>query len=172
MYHKKRVYVAGPLTSSGFATDNLRNAVEAAVELRDAGFVPEIPHLLFFAELIVARRDEEFWLRWDFDKLRTCDAMVRLPGKSAGTEREVLVAEKHKIPVFGSVEECVAFFKDASKSGSEKDNSFVDLMDQLTEKGVQVYVMSPWYYDNRLLNKAGQRFGIQWYPMFSDQPKR
>ena len=53
-----------------------------------------------------------------------------------------------------------------------RDDNFVDLIDQLTERGVQVYVMSPQSYNNQLLNKAGQRFSIQWYPMVLDQPKR
>lgn len=53
-----------------------------------------------------------------------------------------------------------------------RDNNFMNLIEQLTEKGVQVYVMSPQYYNNELLNKVGQRFGIQWYPMVSEQPKR
>lgn len=53
-----------------------------------------------------------------------------------------------------------------------KDNKFVNLIEQLTARGVQAYVMSPQNYGNELLNKVGPRFGIQWYPMFSDQPKR
>jgi transcriptional regulator with XRE-family HTH domain len=53
-----------------------------------------------------------------------------------------------------------------------QDNGFVDLIDQLTDRGVQVYVMSPQSYSNQLFVKVGPRFSIQWFPMFSDLPRR
>lgn len=86
------VYVAGPLTS-GDTLANIRSAIRAGVRLRDAGYVPVIPHLFSFVELIEPR-SYEYWMAWDFALLGTCDTILRLPGESSGVEREVLRAGK------------------------------------------------------------------------------
>ena len=52
------------------------------------------------------------------------------------------------------------------------DNDFVELIDELTNKGVQVYVMSAQTYGNKLCEKVGPGFCIQWYPVSLEQPKR
>lgn len=97
---KLKVYVAGPLNSSGLATTNVRKAVLAGVELRRIGELPFIPHLFWMAEYLMGFEDEKFWLSWDFDQLRQCDVLVRLPGKSSGSDREVKLAKELDMPVF------------------------------------------------------------------------
>lgn len=52
------------------------------------------------------------------------------------------------------------------------DNEFVELIDELMNKGIQVYVMSTQTYNNKLLEKVGHGFSIQWYPVSLEQPKR
>jgi transcriptional regulator with XRE-family HTH domain len=52
------------------------------------------------------------------------------------------------------------------------DNAFVDLIDDLMKKGVQVYVMSAHTYNNKLFEKVGPGHCIQWYPITLEQPKR
>ncbi len=53
-----------------------------------------------------------------------------------------------------------------------RDNDFVELIEELMNKGIQVYVMSTQTYNNKLLEKVGQGFSIPWYPVSLEQPKR
>jgi transcriptional regulator with XRE-family HTH domain len=52
------------------------------------------------------------------------------------------------------------------------DNIFVELIEELKNWGVQVYVISNQPYDNKLLKTSGPRFGINWSPMVQEMPKR
>jgi transcriptional regulator with XRE-family HTH domain len=52
------------------------------------------------------------------------------------------------------------------------DNNFKELIFNLKEQGVQVYVMSPLTLNNQLLNQVGQKFSIYWSPMILEYPKR
>lgn len=93
------VYVAGPYARD--PEEGTRRAVVFGVALRaqgDQAFVPIIPHLFHYANAEV-RRPEPFWLAWDIDLLLRCDALVRLPGASAGADTEVAAAKALGIPV-------------------------------------------------------------------------
>jgi len=70
------------------------------------GFAPFVPHLYHFLHLM-APHDYEVWMAVGLAWLRTCDAVLRLPGESPGADREVEVARILEIPVFYSVEELV-----------------------------------------------------------------
>jgi hypothetical protein len=98
-----RVYVAGPYTDGDQAM-NVRRVVLAADALVAAGHVPFVPHLYHFWHLI-SPKPYEVWMRLDAEWLTTCDAMIRLPGKSSGSDREVELAGLHGLPVYESVEE-------------------------------------------------------------------
>lgn len=98
-----QIYVAGPLTG-GLVATNITNAIIAGLRLRRAGWTPIIPHLFFFAEVAAQLNDEEFWLGWDFDLVRNCVALCRLPGVSKGSDREVAVALELGLAVFFGVE--------------------------------------------------------------------
>jgi len=52
------------------------------------------------------------------------------------------------------------------------DNGFADLIEELKSKGVQVFVISPQTYNNKLVEKVGPANSIPWYPVYSEQPKR
>jgi len=95
-----RVYVAGPYQSD--PTRNTRAAVLAAVELVEYGFLPFVPHLNMVWDLI-SPAPADFYLRMDFDWLKVCDAVLRLPGDSPGADAEVKHAQERGIPVFYSV---------------------------------------------------------------------
>jgi hypothetical protein len=105
----KKVYVAGPYTKGDVAI-NVRNALVAANSLADAGLYPFVPHLSHFWHLTFPR-EYEFWLDLDNQFLPHCDALVRLPGESSGSDKEVQLAEKLGIPVFYSVDDVVSFFQ-------------------------------------------------------------
>lgn len=99
----KRIYVAGPYTKPDPVV-NTRKAIEAANELFDLGYAPYVPHLTLFWHFAFPRPYED-WMRLDFQWVKQCDALLRLPGESSGADREVIVAQEAGIPVFRSIYE-------------------------------------------------------------------
>jgi hypothetical protein len=102
-----RVYIAGPYTAPDPAV-NVRKAMEAAMQCIDDGLAPFVPHLSHFLHMH-APRDYETWMTLDFAWLEACDAVWRLPGPSAGADREVTLAQTYGIPVFTSYAELDAW---------------------------------------------------------------
>lgn len=96
------VYVAGPYTKGDVAV-NVRNAIEAANRLADDGWTPFVPHLTHFWHL-VCPRPYEFWCELDNHFLQFCDLILRLPGESAGADREVKLAAQMGIPCVMGIE--------------------------------------------------------------------
>lgn len=94
---KIRVYVAGP-----YANGDMAKNVSIAMDVTDAlikfGHAPFCPHLCHFLQL---RHEHpvETWLALDFEWLRVCDVMLRLPGYSPGADKEETEALKCGIPV-------------------------------------------------------------------------
>lgn len=87
---KIRVYIAGPY-SKGNVGGNMSNAMNMWHELRDAGFSPYCPHLTHFLNIHRPRSHEE-WLEYDFEWLDLCDAFIRIPGESSGSDEEEALA--------------------------------------------------------------------------------
>jgi hypothetical protein len=98
-----RVYVAGPYTN-GDTEANVASAIDAADALLLAGHAPFLPHLTHFWHLRHGHQWSE-WLALDLVWLEQCEALVRLPGESPGSDREVERARELGIPVFGGVDE-------------------------------------------------------------------
>jgi hypothetical protein len=90
---------------------NVRNAIAAGDELAAAGATVFIPHLTHFWHLI-RPHSWQFWIDQDREWLRTCHAVVRLPGPSTGADLETMEAESLGIPVFCSVAECLRWLKE------------------------------------------------------------
>lgn len=124
-----RVYIAGPI-SKGDLCHNLNQATEAFVTLAKAGFAPFCPHWSAYSkpafrdvlpggsgpavlcEATVSGNDRMThadWLNVDLPWVEVSDAVLRLPGESAGADREVSHALALRIPVFYSVAELVAW---------------------------------------------------------------
>lgn len=103
-----RVYVAGPLYSSGLAHENIQHALEAGDAILDAGHVPFVPHLYFFWSFYSNKHDRT-WLQLDMAWLDACDVLVRLPGKSLGADLEVDYARNAQKSVFLGLSEFLAF---------------------------------------------------------------
>lgn len=95
---RPRVYIAGPYTQ-GDVAQNVRAAVMAADRIASLGGVPFCPHLTHLWH-IISPHAYEFWLRQDLAWLAACDALVRLPGPSAGADGEVAAARWRGLPVF------------------------------------------------------------------------
>jgi len=98
------VYVAGPITK-GNQFINVRNALLAARRLRDAGFFVFVPHRSLLDEIATGETHYEVWMQEGFAWIARCDALLRLPGESSGSDREVAFARERSIPVFFDIEE-------------------------------------------------------------------
>jgi hypothetical protein len=101
---RTRIYVAGPMTSSGNPYNNINRGISAATVLLDRGYAPYLPHLTCFWEAAVGTRNIATWLELDFAFLETCDAMLRLDGESHGADSEKAFALMHNIPVYHSLD--------------------------------------------------------------------
>ena len=100
---RKRVYIAGPITH-GDRDANVKQAVEAARQLIEAGYAPLVPHLHCLIDWCDEVRYEDR-LQVEFPWVAVAEAVVRLPGRSEGSDREVELAWHHGIPVYHSVKE-------------------------------------------------------------------
>lgn len=92
------VFVSGPLNSSGSVDDNIRNACLVGHYLIERGFVPYVPHLSFFWNMM-HKRDEGYWMEHDKRVILHCVAVLRLPGESRGADEEVEFAGQNGIKV-------------------------------------------------------------------------
>lgn len=112
---RKRIYLAGPI-SKGDVAANVKAATKVAAELIAKGFAPLCPQLSCFmgyhtedylfdrpqAEAAGIKHAE--WLESDLPWVAVSDAVLRLPGESAGADEEVAMAEQLGIPVFNSAD--------------------------------------------------------------------
>lgn len=108
MTGKPKIYVAGPY-SKGNVLSNIKNAIEVGDWLLGQGFVPFIPHLTGFWDLVSSHEYEE-WLSYDFQWILSCDALLRIFGESIGADREVKFAKDNNIPVFTDSKDLVEYF--------------------------------------------------------------
>lgn len=85
-----KIYIAGPY-SKGDVAQNISAAIHAGDYVASLGHAPFVPHLTHFWHLLI-QHDYEFWMAQDLEWLKACDALLRLPGESAGADREVEAA--------------------------------------------------------------------------------
>ncbi len=97
-----RVYVAGPYTKGDVAI-NVRNAISTAEAIMQARHFPFIPHLTHFWHMLFAGPYYQ-WMALDMEWLEQCEALVRIPGESAGADKEVQHAKKMGIPIYFGLE--------------------------------------------------------------------
>lgn len=114
-----RVYIAGPISKDPLG--GTRAAIEAASALADLGCAPYVPHLCVLWEISKPRKYED-WMRLGFEWLASCDALLRLPGESAGADAEVGVAEEMDIPVFHDLVDVRAWVAKAAKVEATASN--------------------------------------------------
>lgn len=103
-----KVYVAGPYTK-GDVVMNVRKAIDVAEELIRHRFVPYIPHLTHFWHFI-HHHDPDFWYEYDFHWLDFCDCLLRIPGESKGSDREMQRMISQGKPVFLDIESLVKHY--------------------------------------------------------------
>jgi hypothetical protein len=99
-----KVYIGAPLNGSGMVANNLRTVLAVASILRKKGYLPFIPHLYFFWDLMFPM-PEEYWLELDREWLLDCHVFLRLEGVSPGADKETIWANDADIPIVLSIEE-------------------------------------------------------------------
>lgn len=97
------VYISAPYTR-GDISRNIRNACLAGNEILKMGAIPLVPHLSHLWHIISPKSYEE-WMEIDLALLPRTDGVLRLPGKSEGADREVILAKKLGIPIYYSIQE-------------------------------------------------------------------
>jgi hypothetical protein len=103
---KIKVYIAGPLTSSGRVTENVHQAAMIADELLGLGFAVYVPHWNVVQDTAFPR-DYNFWLAHDLEWLAVCDVLLRLPGDSPGADAEVQRARELGKHVYFDIDELI-----------------------------------------------------------------
>lgn len=115
---RARVYIAGPISTGDLAA-NIRQATDAFIALAKAGYAPLCPHWSCFSGTIYRVDAGTFayaspqpnelkhadWLAVDLAWVSAADAVLRLPGDSAGADQEVQRARVEGIPVFFSIDD-------------------------------------------------------------------
>ena len=105
---KPLVYIAAPY-SIGDKEANTRASLDAANELLATGLFIPFPPLLSHYWDLYSPKDYEEWLEIDKHWLSHCDAMLRLPGESAGADREEMWARERGLSVFHSLEDMMTW---------------------------------------------------------------
>lgn len=90
------VYVAAPYSSN--PAHNTHEAVKAGVCAMADGFAVIVPHLTLLAD-VIHPQPHETYLTNDLAIVERCDVVWRLPGESAGADREVFHADQNDIVV-------------------------------------------------------------------------
>lgn len=95
------VFLAGPVMGGGDVEQqiHIRNALLDADRIREAGFLPYVPHLCIFWDL-VSPHERDYWLRMAKDWLLHAGALVRRPGLSVGADVEVEWAKSIGLPIY------------------------------------------------------------------------
>jgi hypothetical protein len=119
-----RVYVAGPYAAATRWEEeqHVRRAEAVGYEVARRGAYPVIPHTNtrpLFSDL----HDADWWYAATLAELRTCDAVVLVPGwrQSTGATREKEAAEQAGIPVFLHVRDLEGWFATRTKEEEGDD---------------------------------------------------
>jgi hypothetical protein len=86
------IYIAGPFTKGG-ELRNVYRAIHAGERMRKLGLIPIVPHLSAFWDIVAPGAEYEDWMALDLKYIERCDMLLRLPGESPGSDREVAHAQ-------------------------------------------------------------------------------
>lgn len=117
-------YLSGPITNGGKASpkereENCRRSHEAHADLVALGVAVINPVLSYHVDPN-CQISHATWLKGDFEIVKRCDCVLRLPGESSGAEAECRLAKEHGIPVFLGLNSVLDF---AQNHGKQKPQS-------------------------------------------------
>lgn len=105
----KLVYIAGSYRAANpwLIEQNIRKAEELCLEVWKNGHVGVCVHSM--CRFMYLAAPDEVWLKGDLEILGRCDAMLLVPGweSSAGTLGEIEYCNRHKIPIFENLKDCI-----------------------------------------------------------------
>jgi hypothetical protein len=104
----KIIYIASPYTLGDVAI-NVRESFLVADQLARNGYLPFPPLFSHFWHFLVPHK-KEFWMSLDFEWIKRCDAVLRIPGPSTGADEEEKFAINNRIPVFYSISDMILEF--------------------------------------------------------------
>lgn len=114
---RRLVYLSGPVSNGGQydlaeQRQRMETAIETAQSIFERGYAVILPHLTVVWDLALLDQQgrtnsHDDWMENDRLILKRCDVLFRLPGDSAGADREVRWAGEEGIPVFRSVDALV-----------------------------------------------------------------
>ncbi|MFT5723283.1 MAG: hypothetical protein ACI9JN_000392 [Bacteroidia bacterium] len=104
-----KIFISGPYTK-GDVAQNVKMSMEVTNQLIDLGFAPYCPHLTHFLHMNNFQPYEK-WLELDIEYMILCDAILRIPGDSAGADKEVELAKKRGILVFYDINQILLHYK-------------------------------------------------------------
>lgn len=119
------VYIAGPYAGdaphdyTGYVEidRNILQAKAAFIELANAGIGAFCPHTHSeHFELFAPDVPSTYWHELDQHFIKSCDALLRLPGESKGADREVEIAQTLRMPVLYSLAEALEWYKAATNA--------------------------------------------------------
>lgn len=120
------IYVAGPLDTGPpeLRAARIAEAIRVGAELIAAGHAPYVPHL---SEAMAEAHDISYeeWMSVDLAWLRVAAAVIRIPGDSAGADRETELAESLGIPVYQGLESLV---EEATEVDDQTDVDALELV--------------------------------------------
>ena len=99
---KLKIYIAGPYSSA--PEENVLKALKVADKLLEAGYIPIVPHLTHWWHEI-SPKQYDTWIEIGKAQLENCDLLLRLPGESPGSDKEVAYAIKLGIPVIFCIQD-------------------------------------------------------------------
>jgi len=99
----------------------MQTAIRIADDLASVGLIPFVPNLYFSWEAQYPRDDQEFWMGQCLQWVSACDCVLRIPGESAGADREVMFASDNGIPVYHRLDELLVATRDGvvGKAGGQ-----------------------------------------------------
>ena|ERR1035437_1379537 len=109
-----RIFISGPF-SKGDIDTNVGLAVIAAERVSRMGHSPFISHAQGFVWGEFFEHENAFFYKWCNEWLPVCQAVLRIPGESAGADAECELARSLRIPVFYSFEELENYEHEAER---------------------------------------------------------
>lgn len=100
------VYIASPYSLHADKQKAVNAQIDAFAILLVAGHEPVAPLLSHYVDHRYPTSYER-WMRWCLAILSRCDAVLRLPGESAGADWEVAVAEGLGKPVYYQIDDVI-----------------------------------------------------------------
>ncbi len=95
---RKTLYIAAPYTHPDPVV-NANAAIRVATFIyENTEYLPVVPHVSLLWHMVTPR-PPQFWYDLTLEQMLTCDAILRLPGHSAGADNEMDVAAASGIEV-------------------------------------------------------------------------